>query len=89
MEFKAKLQKLLIQIGMALLPYLGVGGFWGFVAKYGIKIVANILAKLGVNWNEKLKAAKARKKYEKIIANPNLTEEERRDADRDFIAGKF
>ena len=88
MEFKANLIKLLVQIGVALLPYLGVGGFWGIVAKFGIKIIAKSLAKLGVSWNEKLKAAKALKKYEEIINNPNTTPEERLNADRDFIAGK-
>lgn len=63
----------------------GFRGFKLYVAKLVVKLVINTLKKLGVAVNERIKAEQKLKEYETIISKPDLTPDERRDADRDFL----
>lgn len=86
---KEQWKKALLDLGIFLVGKLGLGGFWGLVAKYVLKYVVMELVSLGVEWNEDIKAHRRLKKYTKILTNPELSDEERRKADLDFITGKL
>lgn len=69
----------------ALQAISGFRGFKLWVAKLVVKLIINTLKELGVAVNERIKAEQRLKEYEAIINKPNLTPDERRDADRDFL----
>jgi len=69
----------------ALQAISGLTGLRLWVAKLVVKLVINTLKKLGVAVNERIKAEQRLKEYEAIISKPDLTPDERRDADRDFL----
>ncbi|RTL05258.1 hypothetical protein EKK58_08345 [Candidatus Dependentiae bacterium] len=69
----------------ALKSMAGLTGLRLWVAKLILNAVIKSLNKLGVLIEQKIKAEKALKEYEDRLKNPELTEEERRDADKDFL----
>ncbi|HQZ60246.1 MAG TPA: hypothetical protein PLQ39_11265 [Acinetobacter sp.] len=69
----------------ALQAISGFRGFKLWVAKLVVKLIINTLKELGVAVNERIKAEQRLKEYEAIINKPNVTPDERRDADRDFL----
>jgi len=69
----------------ALQAISGFRGFKLWVAKLVVKLIINTLKELGVAVNERIKAEQRLKEYEAIINKPNVTPDERRDADRNFL----
>lgn len=69
----------------ALKSIAGLSGFRAWVAKIIINQVVKILQKIGVKVAEQAKAKKELEEYENRIKNPNITPEERREADRNFL----
>lgn len=69
----------------ALQAISGFRGFKLWVAKLVVKLIINTLKELGVAVNERIKAEQRLKEYEAIIDKPNLTPDDRRDADHDFL----
>lgn len=63
----------------------GLGGLKAWAAKLIVKYVMSLLEKLGRLLIEKAQAKKELKEYEKEIAKPDLTADERRKADGDFL----
>lgn len=63
----------------------GLTGFKLWVAKLLLKAFINILKSIGVKVEERIKAEQRLKEYEAIISKPDITPEQRRDADRDFL----
>ena len=69
----------------ALKSMAGLTGLRLWVAKLILNAVVKSLNKLGVLIEQKIKAEKALKEYEDKLKKPELTEEERRDADKEFL----
>lgn len=69
----------------ALQSMAGLTGIRLWAAKLILNAVIKSLNKLGVLIDQKVKAEKKLKEYEDKLKNPNITPEERRDADKDFL----
>lgn len=69
----------------ALQAMSGLTGFKLWVAKLLLKAFINILKSIGVKVEKRIKAEQRLKEYEAIISKPDITPEQRRDADRDFL----
>lgn len=69
----------------ALKSIAGLTGFKAWIAKKILDILLSGLKKIGVVLEEKKEAKESLKEYEEILKKPDLTEKERRDADKDFL----
>ena len=69
----------------ALKSIAGLSTLQAWLAKIVLNAVIKWLKKVGYLIKEKKEAKDELKEYEDKLNDPNLTEEERRDADRDFL----
>lgn len=69
----------------ALQAISGFRGFKLWAAKLLVKFFISTLKKIGVMVNERIKAEQRLKEYEAVINNPDITPDQRRDADNNFL----